>query len=92
MLSRVEHLFEPVRPPRFHTNEAGVSLQACLKDRLPGNPDGEAVGKCVEELTSAIQKAPVSIAPKRPTHAYPRSALPAITQDEIRLNNRVKRK
>jgi hypothetical protein len=35
-------------------------FQACLEDRLPGSPvvkDKEAIDKCIEELTSAIQAA-----------------------------------
>jgi hypothetical protein len=37
-----------------------VSYQACLEDRLPGSPsvnDEEAIDKCVEELSNAIQEA-----------------------------------
>jgi hypothetical protein len=36
-----------------------AAYQACLEDRLPGNPvinDEESIDKCVEELSSAIQR------------------------------------
>jgi hypothetical protein len=45
-----------------------AALQACLEDRLPGNPvvhGKEAIEKCIEELTSAIQEATAASAPKR---------------------------
>jgi hypothetical protein len=51
-----------------------VAYQACFEDRLPGNPvvnDEESIDKCVEELSSAIQEALATSAPKRllvPTH------------------------
>jgi hypothetical protein len=44
------------------------AFQACLDDRLPGNPvvnDKEPINKCVEELTSAIQQVTAASAPKR---------------------------
>jgi hypothetical protein len=37
-----------------------AAFQACLDDRLPGNPvvnNEEAIDKCVEQLTSAIHEA-----------------------------------
>jgi hypothetical protein len=45
-----------------------AAFQACLDDRLPGNPvvnDKEAIDKCVEELTSVIQEATAASAPRR---------------------------
>jgi ArsR family metal-binding transcriptional regulator len=45
-----------------------AAFQACLDDRLPGNPavkDEEEIDKCVEELTSAIQEATAASATKR---------------------------
>jgi hypothetical protein len=50
------------------------AFQACLEDRLSGNPeinDKEAIDKCVEDLTSAIQAATAASAPKRRPHADP---------------------
>jgi hypothetical protein len=44
-----------------------VVIQACIQDRRPGITavsNEEALGKCVEELTSAIQEATVASAPK----------------------------
>jgi hypothetical protein len=62
--------------------------------RLPVNPVSkeEAIGKCVEELISAIQEATAASAPKRLTRADPRPPLPASIQDEIRLKYRLRRK
>jgi hypothetical protein len=43
-----------------------AAFQACLEDRFPGNPvvvDEEAIDKCVEDLTSAIQEATAASAP-----------------------------
>jgi hypothetical protein len=71
-----------------------AAFQACLDDRLPWNPvvnDEEAIDKCVEELTSAIQEATAASAPRRRPRADPRPPLPASIQNEIRLKNRLKR-
>jgi hypothetical protein len=71
-----------------------ASFQACLDDRLLGNTAGndeEAVDKCVEELTSAIQEGTEVSAPKRRPRADPRPLLPGSTQDEISLKNRLRR-
>jgi hypothetical protein len=70
------------------------AYQACLEDRLPGNPvinEDESIDKCVEELSSAIQEALAASAPKRRPRADPRPPLPAVIRDEIRLKNRLKR-
>jgi hypothetical protein len=70
-----------------------AAFQACLDDRLPGNPavnDEEAIDKCVEELTSAIQEATAVSAPRRRPRADPRPPLPASIQHEIRLKNRLR--
>jgi hypothetical protein len=67
-----------------------AAFQACLEDRLPGNPvvvDEEGIDKCVEELTSAIQEATAASAPRRRPRADPRPTLPASIQGEIRLKN-----
>jgi hypothetical protein len=53
--------------------------------------DEEAVNKCVEELTSAIQEATAASTPRRRPRADPRPPLPASIQDEIRLKNRLRR-
>jgi hypothetical protein len=53
--------------------------------------DEEAIDKCVEELTSAIQEAIAASAPRRRPHADTRPPLPASIQDEIRLKNRLRR-
>jgi hypothetical protein len=69
-------------------------FQACLHDRLPGNTvvkDEEAIDKCVEDLTSAIEEATAASAPKRRPRADPQPPLPASIQDEIRLKNRLRR-
>jgi hypothetical protein len=45
-----------------------VAYQACLEDRLPGNPsvnDEEAIDKCLEDLSNAIQEALAASAPRR---------------------------
>jgi hypothetical protein len=71
-----------------------AAFQACLDDRLPGNPvvnDEEAIDKSVEELTSAIQEVTAASAPKRRHRAKLRPPLPASIQDEIRLKNRLRR-
>jgi hypothetical protein len=71
-----------------------AAFQARIDDRLPGNPvvnDEEAIDKCVEELTSAIQEATAASAPKRRPRVDPRPPLPASIQDEIRLKNRLRR-
>jgi hypothetical protein len=70
-----------------------AAFQACLH-RLPGNPvvnDEEAMDKCVEEVTSAIQEATAAFAPKRRPRADPWPPLPTSIQDEIRLKNRLRR-
>jgi hypothetical protein len=72
-----------------------VAYQACLEDRLPGNPpvnDEEAIDKCVEELSNAIQEALAASAPRRRPRADPQPSLPAGIQDDIRLKNRLKRR
>jgi hypothetical protein len=53
--------------------------------------DEEAIDKCVEELTSAMQEATAASAPKRRPRADPRPPLPARIQDEILLKNRLRR-
>jgi hypothetical protein len=53
--------------------------------------DEEAIDKCVEELTSAIQEATPTSTPKRRPRADPRLPLPANIQDEICLKNRLRR-
>jgi hypothetical protein len=70
-----------------------AAFQACLDDRLPGNrvvKDGEAIDKCVEELTSAIQEATAGSAPKRRPRIDPWPPLTASIHDEIRLKNRLR--
>jgi hypothetical protein len=55
-----------------------------------GNPvvnDEEAIDKCFEEMSSAIQEATVASAPR----AYPWPPLPACIQDEISLTNRLRK-
>jgi hypothetical protein len=71
-----------------------AAFQACLADRLPGNPlvvDEEAIDKSAEKLTNAIQEATASLGPRRRPRAYPRPPLPASIQDEIRLKNWLRR-
>jgi hypothetical protein len=62
-----------------------VAYQACLESRHPGKPEEELIGKCVEELSSAIQEALTASEPKRRPRADPRPSLPASIHDEIRL-------
>jgi hypothetical protein len=79
--------------PNF-TRMDWAAFQACLEDRLPGNPvvnDEEAIDKCVEELTSAIQDATAASAPRRRPRADLRPPLPASIHDEIHLKNRLRR-
>jgi hypothetical protein len=59
--------------------------------RHPVVSDEEAIDKCVEELTSAIQEATAASAPRRRPRADLRPPLPASIQDEIRLKNRLRR-
>jgi hypothetical protein len=71
-----------------------AALQACPEHRLPGNPvvvDEEAIEKCVEELTSAIQEATEAWAPRRRPRDDPRPPLAASIQDEVCLKNRLRR-
>jgi hypothetical protein len=71
-----------------------AALQASLVDRRLGNHvkvDKEAIDKCVEELTSAIQEATAASAPRHSPRADPRPPLPASIQDEIRLKKRLRR-
>jgi hypothetical protein len=54
--------------------------QACLEGRLPGNPtvnDEEAIDKCVEELSKAIQEALAASAQRRRPRADPQPSLAA---------------
>jgi hypothetical protein len=71
-----------------------AAFQACLDDRLPGNPvvnDDEAIDKCVEELTSAIQEATAASASNCRPRADPRPPLPGIIQDGIHQKNQLRR-
>jgi hypothetical protein len=57
---------DPLDRPDF-TRRDWATFQASLEARLPGNPavkDEEAIDKCVEEMTSAVQAAPAASAPK----------------------------
>jgi hypothetical protein len=70
------------------------AFQAFPEERFPRNPvanDEEAIDKCVEVLTYAIQDATAVSAPKRRHSADPRPPLPASIEDEIRLKNRLMR-
>jgi hypothetical protein len=70
-----------------------AAYQACLEDRLPGNPvinDEESIDKCVEELSSAIQEALAASAPKSRPRADPRPPLPAGIGEEMHLKIRLK--
>jgi hypothetical protein len=85
--------FQNLLDCRDVTRKDWAAFQACLDDRLPGNTvvnDVEAIDKCVEELTSAIQEATATSAPKPRPPADPRHPLPASIQDEICLKNRLK--
>jgi hypothetical protein len=76
------------------TRMGWAAFQACLDDRFPGNPvvnNEEAIDKCVQELTGAIQEVTAASAPKRRHRANPRLPLPASVKDEIRLKNRLRR-
>jgi hypothetical protein len=71
-----------------------AAFQACLDNRLPGNPvvnDEEAIDKCFEDLTSAIQEATAASAPNCRNRADQRPHLLASIQDEIRLKKRLRR-
>lgn len=68
-----------------------AAFQASLEDKLPGNfvlNDDEAIVKCVEELTIAIQA--VSAPKHRPLMGQ-RPLLLASIQDEIGLKNQLRR-
>jgi hypothetical protein len=80
------------RPDFTHMDWA--ASQACLEDRLPGNPvvvDEEAIDKCLEVVTSAIHEATMESAPSHRPRADPRAPLLATIQDEIRLKKRLRR-
>jgi hypothetical protein len=52
-----------------------AAFQACLDDRLPANPVvnyEEAIDKCVEELTNAIQEVTAVSAPRHRPRVDPR--------------------
>jgi hypothetical protein len=71
-----------------------AAFQACLEDRLPGNPvvnNEEAIDKCIKELIGAIKEATAASGPKRRLCADPRPPLLDSIQDEIRLKNRLRR-
>jgi hypothetical protein len=51
----------------------------------------EALDKCFEELTSAIQEITVASTPKSRPRADPLPPLPASVKEEIRLKNRLRR-
>jgi hypothetical protein len=71
-----------------------AAFQACLDDGLPGNPvvnNEEAIDKCAEELTSAIEEATAASAPKCLHHADPRPPPPDSNQEEIRRETRLRR-
>jgi hypothetical protein len=71
-----------------------AAFQACLDDRLPGNPvvnDEDAIDKCVEQLTSAIQEATAASALERRSRADLRPPLHASIQDKIHLKNRLRK-
>jgi hypothetical protein len=71
-----------------------AAFQACLEDRLPGNPmvvDQEAIEKYLEELISAIHEATAASVPRRRPRADPPPPLPASIQDAIRLKDRLRR-
>jgi hypothetical protein len=85
---------ESIRPPDFKRID-WAAYQACLEGRLPVNPtvnDEEAIDKCVQELSNAIQEALAASAPRRRPLADPQPSLPAVIQDEIRLKTRLKRR
>jgi hypothetical protein len=70
-----------------------AAFQACLDDRVSGNPvvnDEGAIDKCAEELTSVIQEATATSAHKRRPCGNPRSPLPASIQNEMCLKNRLR--
>jgi hypothetical protein len=69
-------------------------IEEDLTDGLQGNHvvhDEDAIDKCVEELTSAIQEATAASAHKRVPPADSRPPLPASIQGEIRAKNRLRK-
>jgi hypothetical protein len=75
------------------TSREWTEVLCRLADSLPGNTvvnDEEAIDKCVEELTRAIQEAAAASFPKRRPRADPPPHKPATIQDEIRLKNRLR--
>jgi hypothetical protein len=70
-----------------------LSYQSFLQDRPPGNPvinEEQAIDRCIDELTSTIQEAIATSAPKHRLRADTWLPLPASIQDEIRLKKRLK--
>lgn len=67
------------------TQMDGMACQACLEDRLPGNPvanDDNAIDRYVEELSSVTQKTLAATATKELPRADERTTLSVSIQDE----------
>jgi hypothetical protein len=70
------------------------AFRACLKGIVLGNSmvnNEEAIDKCIEELTCAIQEALAASAAKHRPHTNPQPPFPINIQDEIYLKNLLKR-
>jgi len=89
---RSSFLSPPVCPDLRRTDWS--KFQACLEAELPSNPDlpnEMAIDACVKELSSLISKALTDSTPMCRPRDDPQPPLPARTQDEIRLKNRLRR-
>jgi len=81
----------PNRPDFRRTDWA--NFQTHLEDQIPLDPelhDGMTIATCVENFSGGGLKALASSTPKRRPRADPRLPLPASTQDEKRLENRLR--
>jgi hypothetical protein len=82
----------PARPD--YRSSDWVKFQASLEERqlsTPLLPNKGEIDTCVEEMSSAILEALAASTPKSRPRDDPRPPIPARTQDEIRLKNRLRR-
>jgi hypothetical protein len=80
---------DPLDDPDFRRMNC-ATFQASLKGRLPRNPavhDEDAIDKCIEEMSSAIQATLAASAPKHRPRADSRPPLPTSIKDEVRLKD-----
>jgi endonuclease/exonuclease/phosphatase family metal-dependent hydrolase len=72
-----------------------AEFQTHLEQEIPLNPEldtGMAIDTCVENFSEAVLRALSASTPKCRPRDDPRPSIPAGIQDEIRLNNRLRRR